>query len=168
MATPNDRSANLLDRRLDSKGLRPRVAASVIAILWLIAIFAFGLVMHLLDRETFKSFGEGAWWATQTVTTVGYGDIVPEDTLGRFVASILMIGGLSFFAVITGWITTEFVARSQAMGHEDVKQELESQLSAMQADLTAIREQLAALSPAPGRAAPAPPVAPEDQPPPAG
>lgn len=139
------------------------MAASLIAVLWLIAIFLFGLIMHLLDGDTFKSFGEGAWWATQTVTTVGYGDIVPEDTLGRFVASILMIGGLSFFAVITGWITTEFVARSQSMRHENVAQEFEAQLSAMQDDLTAIREQLAALSPAPGQAA----AAPEDQPPPA-
>lgn len=147
MATPEDRGTNLLDRRLDSKGLRPRVAASVIAVLWLIAIFLFGLIMHLLDKDTFDSFWDGAWWATQTVTTVGYGDIVPEDGLGRFVASILMIGGLSFFAVITGWITTEFVARSQALRHEGVEEELGTRLSEMQAELTTIREQLAALSP---------------------
>ena len=167
MASPSEgRAENILDRRLKSKGLRPRVAASLIAVLWLIAIFLFGLIMHLLDGDTFKSFGEGAWWATQTVTTVGYGDIVPEDTLGRFVASILMIGGLSFFAVITGWITTEFVARSQALSHEGAEQDVEAKLDEVRAELAAIREQLAALSSAPGSAAA--PEPPADPPAPAG
>ena len=161
MASPSEgRAENILNRRLESKGLRPRVAASLIAVLWLIAIFLFGLLMHLLDGDTFKTFGEGAWWATQTVTTVGYGDIVPEDTFGRLVASILMIGGLSFFAVITGWIRTEFVARSQALSHEGTEQDVEDKLDEVRAELAAIREQLAALSQGPGSAPPTPPADP--------
>ena len=156
---------SFLERRIDSKGLRPRVAASVIAVLWLVAIAVFGLLMHLLDGETFTTFWDGAWWATQTVTTVGYGDIVPGDGLGRFVGGVLMIGGLSFFAVVTGWITTEFVTRAQATRHESATQELAPRLDAIQSQLAEIREQLGALSPEPGPAA-APP--PGDRPPQAG
>jgi hypothetical protein len=48
------------------------------------------------------------------VTTVGYGDVVPTDTAGMLIATVLMIGGLSLFAVVTGFITSAFVARAQA------------------------------------------------------
>jgi voltage-gated potassium channel len=86
----------------------------VIAVLWLIAVVIFGIVEHLLDPETFDNVWLGMWWATQTVTTVGYGDVVPGDTAGMVIATVLMIGGLSLFAVITGFITSGFVARAQA------------------------------------------------------
>ena len=48
------------------------------------------------------------WWATQTVTTVGYGDVVPDSAGGQLIAVVLMVGGLSFFAVVTGVITSVF------------------------------------------------------------
>ena len=54
------------------------------------------------------------WWATQTVTTVGYGDVVPDSAGGQLIAVVLMVGGLSFFAVVTGVITSVFVTRAQA------------------------------------------------------
>ena len=129
-----DRSTNFLDRRFDSKGLKPRVAASVIATLWLIAIIVSGALMRLLDPGTFATVWDGLWWATQTVTTVGYGDIVPASAAGQFVAAVLMVGGLSFFAVVTAWITTQFVTR--AAGDRD---------GAGDAELAAVREELAAI-----------------------
>ena len=104
----------VIARRVEKKGLRPRVAASIIAILWVIAIVIFGIVERLVDPDTFDSIWLGMWWATQTVTTVGYGDVVPADTAGQLIATVLMIGGLSLFAVITGFITSAFVARAQA------------------------------------------------------
>jgi hypothetical protein len=61
-----------LERRIETKGLRPRIAAAVIAVLWLIAIVVFGLIEHIVDGSTFDDVWEGMWWATQTVTTVGY------------------------------------------------------------------------------------------------
>ena len=88
----------MVERRVQRKGLRPRVAASVIALLWVIAIVIFGIVEHLVDEQSFDTVWDGMWWATQTVTTVGYGDIVPEDTAGQVIAAVLMIGGLSLFA----------------------------------------------------------------------
>ena len=86
----------------------------MIAGLWVIAIVVFGVVEHLVEPDTFHTVWDGMWWATQTVTTVGYGDIVPEQTAGKFVGAVLMIGGLSFFAVITGIITSIFIARAQS------------------------------------------------------
>lgn len=109
------RAEELIERRIQSRGLKPRLAAGVIACLWLVAIVAFGIVEHLIEPDTFDTIWDGMWWATQTVTTVGYGDIVPEQTAGKLVGALLMIGGLSFFAVITGIITSLFIARAQSV-----------------------------------------------------
>ena len=62
------------------------------------------MVERLIDPDTFPSIWLGIWWATQTVTTVGYGDVVPQQTAGKVIAVSLMLGGLSFLAVLTGAI----------------------------------------------------------------
>jgi voltage-gated potassium channel len=83
-------------------------AAAVIAVLWLIAIVVFGILEHLVDPHTFDNVWLGMWRATQNVTTVGYGDTVPQQADGQLIATVLMIGGLSLFAVVTGTITSVF------------------------------------------------------------
>ena len=52
------------------------------------------------------------WWALQTVTTVGYGDVTPAAPIGRAVASFVMLEGIAFLAIITAAITSTFVARA--------------------------------------------------------
>ena len=86
---PRDAAVNWLDRREQQKGLRPRYAAYIIVVLWLIAVIIWGVAEHLLDPSTFPTAWLGMWWALQTVTTVGYGDVVPQDDVGRALASQL-------------------------------------------------------------------------------
>ena len=136
----------LIARRIEKKGLRPRVAASIIAVLWLIAIVVFGIVEHLIDQETFDTIWLGMWWAPQTVTTVGYGDVVPTDAGGQLIASVLMIGGLSLFAVITGAITSAFVARAQAEARGGPDDPVMAKLIEIEAQVAAIRAEVASLS----------------------
>ena len=50
----------------------------------------FALLIRILDPHDFPTIGLALWWAVMTVTTVGYGDIVPTTTAGRFVASMLV------------------------------------------------------------------------------
>jgi voltage-gated potassium channel Kch len=52
------------------------------------------------------------WWAIQTVTTVGYGDVTPEHLSGRLIAVVVMLQGIAFLAIITAAITSTFVARA--------------------------------------------------------
>lgn len=152
--------ARVIDRRIKAKGLRPRVAASIIATLWLIAIVVFGIVQHLVDPDTFETVWDGMWWATQTVTTVGYGDIVPDDTAGQVMAAVMMIGGLSLFAVVTGAITSEFVARAEATRRSDEHERTDAKLDELSLQLRELTERMSALE---ARLPSEPPGAPEER-----
>jgi voltage-gated potassium channel len=139
---PMSAAERIVERRIARRGLRPRVAASVIAVIWLVAIAVFGVLEHLVDPKSFDNVWLGMWWATQTVTTVGYGDAVPNQAGGQLIASILMIGGLSFFAVLTGMITSLFVARQQADHRETAQDPVLARLDELGAELEQIKNRL--------------------------
>jgi voltage-gated potassium channel len=69
--------------------------------------------MHYAEGEArpdeFGTIPDCMWWAITTLTTVGYGDVVPVTPLGKFIAGITMIFGLGFFALPVGIIATGFV-----------------------------------------------------------
>ena len=77
--------------------------------------FGFAAVMWLVDRKNYPTYWEALWFATQTVTTVGYGDNPPTTQIGRFFASILMLVGFAFLSTVTGIVASALVARSS--GH---------------------------------------------------
>lgn len=58
--------------------------------------------------------GDSLWWSIVTVTTVGYGDIVPKTIIGRITASILMVIGIGFLSMLTGTIATFFLNKDSA------------------------------------------------------
>ena len=139
-------ATDFIERRFERKGLRPRVAASIIAVLWLGAIVVFGVLVRIVDPESFESVWLGMWWATQTVTTVGYGDYVPTQTDGQVIGVVLMVGGLSFFAVITGAITSAFVTGAQARRRSSGEDPVMQRLDRMAADIEVMRAELSRLS----------------------
>jgi voltage-gated potassium channel len=76
----------------------------------LIAV-GFAAIMRVVDREDFPSFGLALWWAVSTVTTVGYGDVVPVEPVGRAVAAALMVVGFSSLSLLSGIIASALIAR---------------------------------------------------------
>jgi voltage-gated potassium channel len=105
-----------LERQLDravARATTPRGAAIVIATASTVMTVVAGLLMTVLDSETFPSIGSGLWWAVQTVTTVGYGDVIPVSLAGRLVGALVMLLGIGFLTVITASITSTFVSRSR-------------------------------------------------------
>lgn len=92
-----------------------------------IALLAFvsGVVMWVVDRDDFPTLGVALWWAVTTVTTVGYGDVVPKEPAGRAVASGLMIVGYSSLSLLTGIIASLLVSRRSAALQATEEQALE-------------------------------------------
>jgi hypothetical protein len=81
--------------------------------------------------EKFASVFHSLWWAVATLTTVGYGDLVPVSPEGRGLAVLLMLVGIALLSVVTANIAAFFVEESD-----------DAQLVAVTAELTALKEEL--------------------------
>ena len=75
--------------------------------------------MRLIDHPEYSTIWVGMWWAIQTVTTVGYGDVTPKNPAGRIVAALVMLEGVAFLAIITAAITSTFVQRASQIRSPD-------------------------------------------------
>ena len=64
---------------------------------------------HYAQPDKFRTIGDGLWWATVPLTTIGYGDLCPVTDHGRAVASGVVFGGASIFAAFLGMIGAVFV-----------------------------------------------------------
>jgi voltage-gated potassium channel len=86
-------------------------------LLFLIVVFIASAAIHVLERDVqpqqFGSFPSALWWAVVTMTTVGYGDVVPMTPGGRLLASLVMISGLGVFGLWTGILATGFAAETR-------------------------------------------------------
>ena len=65
------------------KPLTVRRAAQIIASVTVAVTILAAVLIHFTDRKSFPNIGDSLWWAIQTVTTVGYGDLVPTSAAGR-------------------------------------------------------------------------------------
>ena len=84
-----------------------------LAFVTLVVTVAAALAVRVLARNEFTSFGESLWWAAQTVTTVGYGDIIPETAFSKFVAAFVMFFGVATVSLFTAIVTSVVMASSQ-------------------------------------------------------
>ena len=102
-----------MERRLDRFLSGPdsiRNALGVITAGTTTIMFVAALAMRIVDAKEYPNFGRALWWAVQTQTTVGYGDVAPKEWTGRLVAALLMIWGVAFIAILTAVITSTFIA----------------------------------------------------------
>ena len=120
--------ARLAERVERKRGLRPRDAALFIVTVWVLAVVVFGVTEYLVDPKTFSTPWLGMWWALETVTTVGYGDVVPATSAGKILGAFLLLGGLALLSVVTATITSSFIARVQRTTRTDADSELLSEV----------------------------------------
>jgi voltage-gated potassium channel len=108
---------NLIERRMTRFLREPpsvRTAASVIVTATAIVVIGGGVAMWLFDHDEYPNVWVGMWWALQTVTTVGYGDVTPKHPSGRIIGAFVMLEGIAFLTIIIAAITSTFVARAEA------------------------------------------------------
>jgi voltage-gated potassium channel len=100
-----------------------------------IVVVGLGILMALLDRKDFPSVWLAIWWAVGTVSTVGYGDVVPVQLAGRIVASVAMIAGIGFISILTATVASSLVATRDSQTPEGEEQLLAA-LSRLEQRLT--------------------------------
>jgi voltage-gated potassium channel len=90
------------------KASRTKIAVFIYVVLILSVIL--GTLMYLVegDDSGFTSIPRSIYWTIVTLTTVGFGDITPQTSLGQFLATVIMILGYGIIAVPTGIVTAEF------------------------------------------------------------
>ena len=108
------------------------------------ALLIFTSALAVLDAErhepgsSIRSFNQALWWALTTFSTVGYGDSVPVSTQGRFIAALLMIGGVALGGVVTATLASWIVSL--------VEEENAEQEAATRAQVAALQQQVSELS----------------------
>jgi voltage-gated potassium channel len=95
---------------LNTNGLKNVLILTILAI-----VFGAAGIMYAEGM----TFGDSLWWAFVTATTVGYGDLSPETSLGRLIAAILMIFGIGLIGSITSTITSYFLRRDTKSYREE-------------------------------------------------
>jgi voltage-gated potassium channel len=124
------------------KPLTPGRAGRAIAFVTAVVTIVCGIVIRLVDPKDFDNVWLGLWWAVQTVTTVGYGDLVPKETSGRIIAAVLMLSGIGFVTVVTAVITAAFLETIRRRLGDAAEAEVLAKLDDLSARIQALESAL--------------------------
>src|SRR5262249_35041531 len=155
-------------RRLNRAVVTGRILPYLAFVMGMITLAA-ALAVRLLARGEFTTFGESVWWAAQTVTTVGYGDVIPNTAFSKVVAVFVMFFGIAAISLTTAIVTSAVMTFSQgrfaAMQEEEEEQadpylkilgRIERRLDALEQRLPDYRTTPISTPPAPITAPPRP------------
>jgi voltage-gated potassium channel len=121
------------------------LATGVIVTATAIVVAGSGVLMWLLDRNEYPNVGVAMWWAAQTVTTVGYGDVTPSKPAGRIIGLFVMLYGIAFVTIFVAAITSIFVARAaveRGIVEDEAEQRIEAKVDALSQRLDQLEELL--------------------------
>ena len=126
-----------------------RMAARVIVTATAVVVVVGGVLMRVLDGDEYPNIWVGMWWALQTVTTVGYGDVTPHRASGRIIAAFVMLEGIAFLTIVVAAITSTFVARAakerdvaQAADEDAAEVRIEARLDGIERRLDRLEQML--------------------------
>lgn len=114
-----------LERRLTNTLVRltlRKALGLIVAVATVLAVSA--AVLERLIDPAFDTYSEALWFAVTTVSTVGYGDYVPESGAGRLVATALMLTGLALIPLITSVAVSILVAQRGREAREEELRDL--------------------------------------------
>ena len=142
--TDGDRKAktegsSLIERRVQ-RIAHARSVTIGLATTFVVLALVGAVVMRIADPDNFPNLGLAIWWALQTVTTVGYGDVVPTTGFGRVVGGLEMVLGVSFIAFLTAGVTSTVIQRREAGTAEDERVQREREVETILAALAETRQ----------------------------
>ncbi|HEY7345646.1 MAG TPA: potassium channel family protein [Gaiella sp.] len=114
-------------------------AVRMVAFVALSLAFIAAVLERLVD-PAMGNFADALWWAIVTVTTVGYGDVIPTSSAGRIIAGFLMVAGVSAIPITTSLVVSVFVSRAQAQQRArdaEMREELMARLERIERSLIA-------------------------------
>ena len=129
-----------------------------VAIVALCVVFVGAAVGYRAEHATnpgFATFGDALWWAIVTLTTVGYGDIVPKTTAGRVDGVMIMITGIAILGLLAGSMANFFRLDRSRRGAAETADDDEpsepvgdsaSELAALRAEVARLADQVARLA----------------------
>jgi voltage-gated potassium channel len=120
-----------------------RSAALGLASSLLLLAVVGAVVMRLADPTNYPSLGLAIWWAVETVTTVGYGDVVPHTRAGRIVGSAEMVLGVAMVSLLTASVTSALLKRDDSLQDDRIQQVMDT-LTRLDRRLAQIESHLAA------------------------
>jgi voltage-gated potassium channel Kch len=136
--TPKSEPPSLTERQV-RRIVNARSVTIGLAATFLALAFVGAIVIRIADAQNFPSLGLAVWWALQTVTTVGYGDVVPTTGSGRVVGGLVMVMGVSFIAFVTAGVTSTVIRRERAEAEEAERTQRERDLQSIGDSLAQIR-----------------------------
>lgn len=101
--------------RVFKRSRSPLIAVVTLAVTY---ILISALVIFNAEPDTFDSFFSAVYWAAVSLTTIGYGDLVPQTTLGRIIAMLSSLFGIAIVALPSGIITAGFMSVLQETEQE--------------------------------------------------
>ena len=114
-------SLQLLGRVLVAKRSELLITLTAAAILLVVASTLMYYAERDVQPDAFSSIPAAMWWGVTTLTTVGYGDVYPTTTLGRFIAAIDALLGIGLFALPAGILGSGFVDELQSRKRKPTK-----------------------------------------------
>jgi voltage-gated potassium channel len=112
-------------------GITPVLAVQIIGLYTLVVVTLGALLMWLVDEDNFPNYGIALWWAAQTVTTVGYGDVVPTSVAGRVVAAVVMFTGIALITVVSGALASGLMQTVRRRRGMDTEQRMLDEIEAL-------------------------------------
>ncbi len=131
----SERRLARINRAVVSGRILPYLAGVTLLITLVSAV-----AVRLLAHGEFETFGESVWWAAQTVTTVGYGDVIPQTAFSKVVAVFVMFFGVAAVSITTAIVVSAIMSSSQARlaaeaSHEDPHREVLERIERRLAEL---------------------------------
>ena len=123
---------------ISGKPLTPGRAVRIIVVTTVVITVAGGIAIRIIDSDEFGDIGTSLWWALQTVTIVGYGDVVPRDAAGRVVGAVLMLQGVGFITIVVAAVTATLIAQMRERAGRGPETDVTARLKRIEEKLEAL------------------------------